>query len=106
MLLYNNLHHLSGFFQATKIIRLHGENIDGITGNLTMVFVELIDASQLGGHPEWIQDATYPQCPTCQQTMPFLAQIAGEDWQDSLEGSFYTFLCSPCRKAATLYQQT
>lgn len=63
-------------------------------------------ASQLGGHPEWIDDSTYPQCPTCQQTMPFLAQIAGEDWQNSLEGSFYVFLCPSCGKAATLYQQT
>jgi hypothetical protein len=62
--------------------------------------------SQLGGHPEWIQDAVYPQCPTCQQTMPCLGQVAGEDWYDIMEGSFYLFLCLPCRKAATLYQQT
>jgi hypothetical protein len=62
--------------------------------------------SQLGGHPEWIDDAIYPQCPTCQQTIPCLGQIAGEDWYDIMEGSFYGFLCLPCRKAATLYQQT
>lgn len=61
--------------------------------------------SQLGGHPEWIQDAVYPQCPTCQQTMPFLGQVAFEDWDDG-EGVFYLFLCLPCRKAATHYQQT
>ena len=61
--------------------------------------------SQLGGHPEWIQDAFYPQCPTCQQTMPFLGQAAFEDWNDG-EGVFYLFLCLSCRKAATHYQQT
>lgn len=61
--------------------------------------------SQIGGHPEWIQDAIYPQCPACQQTMPCLGQVAFEDWDDG-EGSFYLFLCLPCRKAATHYQQT
>jgi len=63
--------------------------------------------SQLGGHPEWIQDAFYPQCPVCQQTMPCLGQVAFEDWdEDDGEGVFYLFLCLPCRKAATHYQQT
>ncbi|HEX7733308.1 MAG TPA: hypothetical protein VF458_00540 [Ktedonobacteraceae bacterium] len=61
--------------------------------------------SQLGGHPEWIQDAFYPKCPACQQTMPFLGQIAFEDWEDG-EGVFYLFLCLSCKKAATHYQQT
>lgn len=62
--------------------------------------------SQLGGHPEWIQDAEYPLCPVCQQTMPFLGQVAFEDWEEYGEGVFYLFLCLPCKKAATLYQQT
>ncbi|HEU5378479.1 MAG TPA: hypothetical protein VFV38_23910 [Ktedonobacteraceae bacterium] len=61
--------------------------------------------SQFGGHPEWIQDAFYPQCPACQQTMSFLGQIAFEDWEDG-EGVFYLFLCLSCKKAATHYQQT
>ena len=62
--------------------------------------------SQLGGIPEWIQDVAYPQCPTCQQTMPCVGQVALEDWEDLQEGIFYLFLCLPCRKAATVYQQT
>lgn len=63
--------------------------------------------SQLGGHPEWIQDAFYPQCPACQQTMPCLGQIAFEDWdEEDGEGIFYLFLCLPCKKVATHYQQT
>ena len=62
--------------------------------------------SQLGGHPEWIQDAEYPSCPVCQQTMPSLGQVAFEDWEEYGEGVFYLFLCLPCRKAATRYQQT
>lgn len=62
--------------------------------------------SQLGGHPEWIQDAVYPRCHVCQQTMPCLGQVAFEDWEEYGEGVFYMFLCLPCRKAATLYQQT
>ncbi|HLZ56280.1 MAG TPA: hypothetical protein VKR06_04965 [Ktedonosporobacter sp.] len=61
--------------------------------------------SQLGGHPEWLQDVIYPQCPACQQTMPCLGQVAFEDWNDG-KGIFYLFLCLPCRKAATQYQQT
>lgn len=62
--------------------------------------------SQLGGHPEWIQDSFYPQCPACQQTMQCLGQVALEDWVDYSEGVFYLYLCLPCRKAATHYQQT
>ncbi len=61
--------------------------------------------SQLGGHPEWIDDAVYPQCPTCRQRMPCLGQVAFEDWDEG-EGVFYLFLCLPCRKAATHYQQS
>jgi hypothetical protein len=62
--------------------------------------------SQFGGHPEWIQNATYPECPDCQQTMLFVGQVSLEDWEEDAEGCFYAFLCLPCKKAATLYQQT
>jgi hypothetical protein len=62
-------------------------------------------ASQLGGHPEWIDDAVYPPCPSCGQTMPFLAQVDFGDWMES-EGIFYLFLCLHCKITAAHYQQT
>lgn len=58
--------------------------------------------SQLGGHPEWIQDAEYPICPGCDQRMRCAGQTA---WEDE-EGHTYVFICLPCGKAATSYQQT
>jgi hypothetical protein len=63
--------------------------------------------SQVGGYPDWIQDAFYPPCPACQQTMLYGGQVAFEDWdEDDGEGVFYLFLCLSCKKAATRYQQT
>src|SRR5262249_48292730 len=35
--------------------------------------------SQVGGLPTWIQDAAYPVCPGCDETMPFVGQISNED---------------------------
>ncbi len=61
--------------------------------------------SQLGGHPTWIQDAEYPCCPECRQTMMFLAQIDHGDIETA-EGIYYTFFCQPCQTTATTYQQT
>ena len=62
--------------------------------------------SQLGGHPTWIQDAEYPNCPECAETMMFLAQINREDIEDLAEGMYYGFICPTCRTTATSYQQT
>jgi hypothetical protein len=36
--------------------------------------------SQAGGLPTWIQDARYPACPDCTETMPFLGQISNADF--------------------------
>lgn len=62
-------------------------------------------ASQIGGHPAWIQDADYPACPCCTQTMTFVAQadmsqVAGD------EGIYYAFVCRECLITAVNYQQT
>ena len=62
--------------------------------------------SQLGGHPTWIQDASYPACPDCGNTMMFVAQLDHDDIEDCSEGLFYAFLCPNCRTTATTYQQT
>lgn len=62
--------------------------------------------SQLGGHPAWVQDAEYPKCPTCAQTMMFLAQISYEDIEEYADGMLYGFICPSCRTTATSYQQT
>lgn len=62
--------------------------------------------SQVGGHPTWIQDSEYPGCPACSQRMPFLAQLAVEDFNDPGEGIYYAFACPDCRTTATVYQQS
>lgn len=61
--------------------------------------------SHIGGCPGWVQDADFPCCPRCQQTMMFFGQY--EPYQiPYLEGIFYAFLCISCGIAATSYQQT
>jgi hypothetical protein len=61
--------------------------------------------SQVGGLPTWIQDAEFPSCPNCANTMPFIGQISNEDF-DHGEGIYYCFHCPQCDVTATSYQQT
>ena len=61
--------------------------------------------SQIGGLPKWVQDAHYPKCPDCGQSMHFLAQLDNGDFP-SHEGIHYVFLCADCRVTATNYQQS
>jgi hypothetical protein len=61
--------------------------------------------SQIGGHPAWIQDAEYPTCPCCSDTMMFIGQLDMEQVAAS-EGIYYTFLCEACLIAAVNYQQS
>jgi hypothetical protein len=62
--------------------------------------------SRLGGHPTWIQDADYPRCPECSDSMMFIAQVDQEDFDEGSEGIYYAFACRKCRKTAATYQQT
>ncbi len=62
--------------------------------------------SQIGGLPTWIQNAEYPVCPDCSQTMVFFGQISNEDFNDWMEGIEYCFLCPQCNVTATSYQQS
>jgi len=61
--------------------------------------------SHVGGCPEWVQDAAFPQCPGCGQTMLLVGQYEPVQVR-YLEGIFYAFLCSTCGIATTGYQQT
>lgn len=58
-----------------------------------------------GGEPTWIQDAGYPACPGCPQTMSAAGQIAVEDLWNA-EGICYLLWCDPCAISAIVYQQT
>jgi hypothetical protein len=63
--------------------------------------------STLGGTPDWIQDADYPDCPRCRRSMVYLGMITGDDmWGEPAEGCHYLFLDAACRLTATVYQQT
>lgn len=66
------------------------------------------EESQVGGLPNWIQDAEYPLCPGCEQAMVCVGQVRMGDVFEapSVEGMTYAFLCAQCGKAAASYQQT
>ncbi|MFI7544310.1 hypothetical protein [Actinoplanes sp. NPDC049599] len=61
--------------------------------------------STLGGVPDWIQDAAYPECPVCAKTMDYVGLVGGADlgWG---EGADYIFVHSGCGIAAVAYQQS
>ncbi|MEQ1747774.1 MAG: hypothetical protein ABL974_00015 [Prosthecobacter sp.] len=64
-----------------------------------------LKTSQIGGLPCWVQDSDYPQCPDCDKSMTFIAQLNEDDFP-ACEGTYYAFLCASCRTTATNYQQT
>jgi hypothetical protein len=63
-------------------------------------------ASQVGGHPTWIQDAEYPACPCCSEKMMFIAQLDGSQLGPYGEGIYYMFICPEDKITATVYQQS
>lgn len=63
--------------------------------------------SQLGGYPNWVQDAEYPACPQCGQTMRFIGQLVTADFRgEPAEGITFCLVCPQYHTAATVYQQT
>jgi hypothetical protein len=69
--------------------------------------------NRLGGHPSWIQDSEYPDCPDCKDKMTFLAQldsdlptITDEEWLWGSGGICYAFWCSKCKISSFLWQCT
>ncbi len=65
-----------------------------------------VSFSQIGGFPTWVQDAQFPRCVECDQSMFFVVQLDNEDIQDCGEGIYFMFLCRECGVAATRYQQS
>lgn len=68
---------------------------------------------RFGGEPCWIQNADYPNCPKCKETMPFLSQLDsdlptsdGGEWLWGSGGICYMFWCSECRVSAAFWQCT
>jgi hypothetical protein len=60
---------------------------------------------RVGGEPTWIQNAHYPACPDCADTMTSAGQIDIGDLWDG-EGICYLMWCDPCAISAVIYQQT
>ncbi|MNW28797.1 hypothetical protein D3C74_56350 [compost metagenome] len=62
--------------------------------------------SQMGGHPAWIQDAYYPECPCCSKSMLHIGQIDWAAIERLGEGIYYMYACEDCCKTAVTFQQT
>ncbi len=53
--------------------------------------------SQIGGFPTWPQDANYPHCVECGQTMLFFMQVESMDFPVlQYEGVYHFFVCQGC----------
>ncbi len=57
--------------------------------------------NKFGGAPDWVQDSSYPPCPQCGLTMPYLAQLddgfPGHEMWSGDSGHLYLFWCDRCR---------
>lgn len=69
--------------------------------------------NRVGGEPCWVQDAEYPNCPSCKKAMAFLFQLDsdlptadGGEWLWGSGGIAYGFWCDKCRVSAFLSQCT
>lgn len=59
---------------------------------------------QLGGTPKFIQQETWPQCPSCAESMSFYGQLdsINDDFQIADCGMVYVFICFDCNEAIAL----
>ena len=62
------------------------------------------DSSVIGGKPHFVDDAYFATCPTCGKRMKHLAELNSDSID--ISGTVYIQICTPCKKVATLYQQT
>lgn len=68
---------------------------------------------RMGGEPCWVQDANYPDCPSCAQKMEFLMQLDsnlptadGGEWLWGSGGIGYVFWCDACKVSGYHWQCT
>jgi hypothetical protein len=68
---------------------------------------------RLGGHPCWVQDAGYSECPQCERMMTFLLQLdsylphgEGNEWLWGSGGICYVLWCDDCAVSAMFWQCT
>ncbi|MEU7605642.1 DUF1963 domain-containing protein [Streptomyces sp. NPDC041003] len=63
---------------------------------------------RLGGTPDWLQYDETPDCPTCARPMDFAAELTeGPDPVTAMNfgsGRAYVHTCTPCGRAALLWQ--
>jgi hypothetical protein len=69
--------------------------------------------NRIGGEPCWVQDAEYPDCPTCGSTMNHLMQLDsdltiadGGEWLWGSGGIGYVSWCDRCKVSGHLWQCT
>ncbi|MHA7583204.1 DUF1963 domain-containing protein [Paenibacillus vandeheii] len=62
--------------------------------------------SQIGGHPGWVQDAEYPNCPCCTLSMRAVGQLDWSEVEEYGDGMYYMFICEPCQMTGVSYQQS
>jgi hypothetical protein len=69
--------------------------------------------NRIGGEPCWVQDAEYPNCPSCNELMPYLFQLDSDlptaddgQWLWGSGGIAYGFWCDECRVSGILWQCT
>lgn len=72
-------------------------------GRVSKAYCTEFDRCAIGGTPAFVDDAKYAVCPECGKRMKHLAQL-GEEWTRC--GTEYVQICTDCRIAATMYQQT
>ena len=61
---------------------------------------------QLGGEPNFLQDASWPDCPTCRVKMTFYGQLdsINDDICIADCGMIYVFLCFDCFQSTSMIQ--
>ena len=61
--------------------------------------------SQIGGFPTWPQDANFPHCVECGQTMLFFLQVESMDFPVlQYEGVYHFFVCQSCSSEFAVQQ--
>jgi hypothetical protein len=61
---------------------------------------------QLGGEPNFLQDASWPNCPTCHEEMTFYGQLdsINDDICIADCGMIYVFVCFDCFQSVSMVQ--